>query len=188
MCTEGALREVKLTISTLDLFDELTCLYKRDYLLTRLHQECQRSKRYRHPVAFLLIDIDNFGAWNDCASAGEGDSLLQEIASTILGIMREIDLIGRFGDDEFGVLLPETSLEDALVAAERVRHAIETEFFDRAKSQPVTVSVGVAALSEPEEMDPDIFTTGASEALRLAKEQGRNRAGICPETALASRR
>ncbi len=176
-----------MAISIRDLFDELTCVYERHYLLTRLRQECRRSKRYRHPVAFLLIDIDNFGAWNDCASDGEGDSLLQDIASTILGIMRETDLIGRFGDDEFCILLPETSLQDALVAAERVRRTIEAEFFDRAKSLPVTASVGVAALSEPEKMDPDIFTTGASAALRLAKEQGRNRVGVCPETILASR-
>lgn len=176
-----------LAILTCDLFDELTCVYKREYLLTRLYQECRRSKRYQHPIAFLLIDIDNFGAWNDSASDGEGDSLLQEIASTMLRITRETDLIGRFGDDEFCILLPETNLQSALVAAERVRRVIEAEFFDRAKSFPVTASVGVSALSEPEKMDPDIFTTGASAALRLAKQQGRNRVGICPETALAGR-
>ncbi len=176
-----------MAILTCNLFDELTCVYKREYLLMRLYQECRRSKRYRHPVAFLLIDIDNFGVWNDCAIEGEGDSLLQEIASTMVRITRETDLIGRFGDDEFCILLPETNLQSALVAAERVRRTIEVEFFNRAKSLPVTASVGVSALSEPEMMDPDIFTTGASAALRLAKEQGRNRVGICPETALAGR-
>ncbi len=173
-----------MTIST-QLFDELTCVYKREYLLTRLHQECRRAVRYRHVVAFLVIDVDNFGAWNHSAHDGEGDVLLREIASALLANVRETDLVGRLDDDEFCILLPETSLQGALVAAERVRHTVETEFFDWAKSLPVTVSVGVAAVSEPDNMDPDIITSEAGTALRLAKEQGRNRVGVSPETILA---
>lgn len=167
------------------LFDELTCVYKRDYLLARLYQECRRATRYRHPVAFLLIDVDNFRAWNNSASDGEGDALLQQIASTIMANVRETDLVGRFGDDEFGIILPETSLQAALVGAERVRRTIETEFFDWAKSLPVTVSVGVAAISEPDNLDPGAITSQAGVALKLAKQQGRNRVGVSPETILA---
>jgi len=175
---------VELVIAT-HLFDELTCVYKREYLLTRLYQECRRAMRYRHSVALLLIDVDDFEAWNRSANAGEGDSLLQKVASTLLATVRETDLVGRFGDDEFCILLPETGLKAALVAAERVRHTIETEFFDWAKSLPITVSIGVAALSEPENMDPDTITSQAGVALRQAKERGRNRVGLSPETILA---
>ena len=174
----------EVTIS-IDLFDQLTCVYKRQYLLSRLEQECQCARRYRHPVAFLVVDIDNFEAWNNSAGAREGDSLLREIASALLASFRNTDLVGRFGDDRFCIILPETSLQGALVAAERVRHTIETEFFNWAKSFPVTVSVGVAAVSEPENMDPGVIICEAEVALRLAKEQGRNRVGVSPETILA---
>ncbi len=170
---------------SIDLFDQLTCVYKRQYLLSRLEQECQSAKRYRHPVAFLVVDIDNFEAWNKSAGAREGDSLLREIASALLASFRNTDLVGRFGDDGFGIILPETSLQGALVAAERVRHTIETEFFNWAKLFPVTVSVGVAAMSELENMDPVAIISEAQVALRLAKEQGRNRVGVSPETILA---
>ncbi len=174
----------EVTIST-DLFDELTSVYKREYLLSRLDQECRRARRYRHPVAFLVVDIDNWEAWNNSAGDGEGDSLLQEIASALLANVRETDLVGRFGDDEFCIILPETGLQAALVAAERVRHTIETEFFNWAKLFPVTVSVGVAAVSELENMDPGVIISEVEVALRLAKEQGRNRVGVSPETILA---
>ena len=173
-----------MTIST-DLFDQLTCVYKREYLLLRLEQECRCARRYRHPISFLVVDIDNFEAWNNSAGAREGDSLLQEIASALLASVRNTDLVGRFGDDEFCVILPETSLQDALVAAERIRHTIETEFFNWAKLFPVTVSVGVAAVSELQNMDPGVIISEAEVALRLAKEQGRNRVGVSPETILA---
>ena len=93
--------------------------------------------------------------------------------------------MGCFGDDEFCILLPETGLQAALVAAERVRHTVETEFFDWAKSLPITVSIDVAALSEAENMDPDTITSQAGVALRQAKERGRNRIGLSPETILA---
>ncbi len=173
-----------MTIST-HLFDELTCVYKREYLLTRLYQECRRAWRYRLPVSFLIIGVDNMGSWNRSARDGEGDSLLQEIASALLANVRETDLVGRFGDDEFCIILPETTLQPALVAAERVRHTVETEFFNWAKALPVTVSVGVAAVTEQENMDPDIIISEAKVALRLAKEHGRNRVGVSPETILA---
>ncbi len=164
------------------LFDELTCVYSREYALARLYQECRRALRYGHPVAFLVIDVDNFEAWNRSAGDGDGESLLQQIASTILSIVRETDLLGRFGDDEFCLLLPETGLQAALVAAERVRRTVEAEFFDWAKSLPITVSIGVAAVSDPKDMDPDIITSQAGTALRHAKARGRNCVGLLPET------
>lgn len=170
-----------------DLLDELTCVYKRDYLLTRLYQECKRAQRYQHPVALLLIEVDEFQAWMDSAAEGEGDSLLQEVTATISSNVREVDLIGRFGDHEFCIILPETGLETAILAGDRIRHIIETELFEWAKTVPITVSAGVAALSEGPNMDPDVLLDSASAALKLAKAQGGNRVGLSPETLFAGR-
>lgn len=176
-----------LAFLTPDLLDEVTCVYKREYLLTRLYQECQRAKRYRHPVALVLIEVDRFEAWTDAAAAGEGDTLLQEIANTIAGNVREIDLIGRSGDHEFSIILPETGLQAAIIAAGRLRHTIEVELFPWAKALPVTVSAGVAALSEEQNKDADVLMAGAAAALKLAKAQGGNRVGLSPETLFARR-
>jgi diguanylate cyclase (GGDEF)-like protein len=172
---------LELAIS-IHLLDELSRVYKREYVLARLHQECRRARRSRRPVAFLLVDVDNFGAWNRSAGAGEGDSLLQKVAGTILANVRETDLVGRFADDEFCIVLPETGLQAALVAAERVRRVVEAEFLDGAKPFPITVSIGVAALSEPKDMDSDIIISEAGVALRHAKARGRNCVKLSPET------
>ncbi|TET21800.1 MAG: diguanylate cyclase [Candidatus Stahlbacteria bacterium] len=169
--------------------DGLTGLYVKRYFLELLAGELRRSIRYERPLSLLMCDIDHFKRINDTYGHPAGDVVLRSIARQLSVATREgIDIIGRYGGEEFAVMLPETDEETAWVIAERVRKAVGSEPISLkgmggvGENQiTVTISVGVTTARETTSLDRLIAT--ADRALYLAKENGRNRS-----TALALER
>ena len=164
--------------------DGMTGLYVKRYFLELLAGELRRSIRYERPLSFLMCDVDYFKRINDTYGHPAGDVVLRSIARRLSVATREgIDLIGRYGGEEFAVMLPETDEETAWVIAERVRKAVGSEPISlkgmegsRKDQITVTISVGVTTVREATSLDRLIAT--ADRALYLAKENGRNRSTV----------
>ena len=161
---------------TLGMTDALTGALNRRYLDRRLADEVKRAQRMHGHLAVIILDLDLFKSVNDRYGHIEGDRLLQAVARTISASVRDIDVVTRFGGEEFAVVLPGASEHDAWVVAERIRNAVEAMGYESAAhgSIPMTVSAGVAAL------DHSIHTPGqligvADRRLLQAKRSGRNR-------------
>lgn len=118
------------------MFDHLTKLYNRHYFTKRFEEEIERSKRFKHPLSVLMLDLDDFKKYNDKYGHGKGDTLLKTVAEIMTSSVRKIDVIGRWGGEEFLVLLPETKGRDAYIVAERMRTNIH-------HSTNSTVSIGL---------------------------------------------
>jgi len=161
--------------------DGLTGLYVKRYFLELLAGELRRSIRYERPLSFLMCDVDYFKRINDTYGHPAGDVVLRSIARRLSVATREgIDIIGRYGGEEFAVMLPETDEETAWVIAERVRKAVGSEpiSLDRIEGAgenrlTVAISVGITTVRGETSLDRLIAT--ADRALYLAKENGRNR-------------
>ena len=156
------------------LTDELTRLPNRRYLAQRYAQEVHRAKRHRKPIAFLMIDLDHFKQVNDTHGHLVGDQVLSEVGSILVRSIRESDVCARYGGEEFGAIIHEASVEGARVLAERLRQSVEKATFP--SGLKLTVSVGIAATDDPEQM-PDLLAA-ADKALYEAKERGRNQIRI----------
>ncbi len=155
--------------------DSLTDLANRRSFRSSLKDEFNRFLRFGDPVSLLLADLDHFKKINDTYGHPRGDTVLKETARIILDAMRAVDLVARFGGEEFVVIMPSTDLDGACIAAERVRAAIEAHHFEGLpEAGVITVSIGVARLLEDVE-DMDVLIKMADDALYRAKESGRNR-------------
>lgn len=150
--------------------DQLTGLYNRSKLDACLEREIDRSNRYGCPLSVILMDIDHFKMVNDKLGHQAGDTVLQDVAATIKASVRSVDIIGRWGGEEFLIVCPETSLESAAVLAEKLREMMES--WDLKSVKP-TGSFGVAELGRGE--DDNGLIRRADRALYAAKENGRNR-------------
>jgi diguanylate cyclase (GGDEF)-like protein len=156
--------------------DPLTRLYNRRYLLERLGEEGSRARRNQHPLLALLLDLDRFKAVNDRYGHDAGDVVLVELARLLRGVMRAEDVLARYGGEEFCVLIPELSLEEGLVLAERLRAVVAAHRFPAAAGiGQVTVSVGLAAF-HPSDTGREVVTR-ADLALYAVKAAGGN--GVC---------
>jgi diguanylate cyclase (GGDEF)-like protein len=155
--------------------DALTGLYNRRGFLELGWREVERAHRFERPLSALMLDIDFFKDVNDSHGHLIGDQVLAGIATQFLRDLRQIDLIGRYGGDEFIALLPETDLENACQAGERLRQVVHESIFAK-DTQPVriTISVGVAAMHHEGENIESLIER-ADQALYQAKESGRNR-------------
>jgi diguanylate cyclase (GGDEF)-like protein/PAS domain S-box-containing protein len=164
---EDRLRQLALT-------DTLTGLPNRGHLFGRVRHEASRARRYGTSMAVLALDVDHFKRVNDSWGHSGGDKALQHVARVVGGTLREVDVLGRTGGEEFVVLLPETDADGARVVAERVRAALEAAPLqvEDGPSLSLTISLGVAVL-EPGE-DPEALLRRADQALYAAKEAGRN--------------
>ncbi len=134
----------------------------------QLDKSLDSAKRYREALSFIMVDIDHFKNYNDSHGHQEGDRLLGRLAGILLGEVRKADYVFRYGGEEFLVVLPETDLDRACEAAERLRKAVEAE------AGGVTISLGVASLTESLQ-EKDQLIDAADKALYRAKENGRNR-------------
>ena len=168
----------------LAILDRLTGVHNREYFMKRLIQEIERSNRFQLSLALLMIDIDNFKAVNDMLGHPQGDAVLKIISKLIKKEVRVIDLAGRYGGEEFIVMLPETGYGDgagtatgALLVASRIRMAVEEEFQGLTKPLNLTVSVGVAVRRFPENREADYreMISLADEQLYRAKTTGKNK-------------
>lgn len=156
--------------------DDLTGTMNRRAFLEIVHREVARSDRYGNPVAIAILDLDRFKAINDTYGHGVGDEVLRAAAGVLASTSRVgIDEIGRLGGEEFGVLLPETTLEGGKMAAERMRAALaEMDIEVEGQPIPVQASFGVAVW-EPSYGTVEAWMGAADIALYRAKERGRNR-------------
>jgi diguanylate cyclase (GGDEF)-like protein len=172
---EEKMRVLNIELEQMAMTDFLTGLNNRRYFIQRGADEVKRTKRNGEPMVLLMLDIDEFKKVNDTYGHETGDLALQQVASVMSTSLREIDILGRMGGEEFAVLLPNTSLEEALLLAERVRQSIENISFEKIKGElKITASIGVAAFTD-EMSDIDDLLRNADEALYQAKRNGRNR-------------
>jgi diguanylate cyclase (GGDEF)-like protein/PAS domain S-box-containing protein len=162
--------------------DDLTGLPNRRHFFELAHKELSRARRYQKEVSLLLFDVDFFKDVNDVHGHRAGDRFLQSLARVCRRTLRDTDIIGRVGGEEFAVLLPETGLEDAVDAANRLREAVQTIHVVPSQESPtaplsVTISVGVAEFVSPPEGPAETFDSvyeRADRALYEAKASGRN--------------
>ena len=153
--------------------DSLTGLARRDVFDARLRQEAMRSARTGRPFAVALADVDHFKRINDGHGHRAGDRVLQEVARILSAHSRALDVVARYGGEEFAVLLPETGRAAAVIAAEKLRAAVEAATIDVSGARlHVSISVGVAG-SDPAHEGADLVAM-ADEALYAAKRAGRN--------------
>ena len=155
--------------------DGLTQLFNRSHWQSRLAEEFSRAGRYQSPLALIMFDLDHFKSINDTHGHLGGDAVLVQVAGVIKGALRDSDIAGRYGGEEFGIVLPNTSAEGAKVVAERLRSNIESTPvpFDKVHI-PVTASLGIAEFRS-DITDLEVFIANADAALYEAKESGRNR-------------
>jgi diguanylate cyclase (GGDEF)-like protein len=161
----------------MSITDSLTGLPNRRYLEERLAEELNRSKRYDAPMSFLMIDIDDFKAYNDKNGHQAGDVALQITAHCLKGALRAVDIASRYGGEEFCILLPQTGITEAGVIADRIRHRVSTTEFPHGKAQPlghVTISVGVSTFTKNVDTSENIIAA-ADRALYQAKSMGKDR-------------
>ncbi|MDT4290892.1 diguanylate cyclase [Methylomonas sp. MO1] len=154
--------------------DGLTGFLNRRHFMARLENEFARVKRSNHRVAVLMLDLDHFKQINDGYGHPTGDAMLQHFAGIMRAELREIDVVGRIGGEEFAIFMPETDAEPAMIIAERLRKVLaDTPLFIDKHTIPITVSIGIA-LMHADSGTADCVLTKADKALYTAKENGRN--------------
>jgi diguanylate cyclase (GGDEF)-like protein len=181
---DTAYKELESTSAQLKEFsfkDEVTGLYNRRFFSIRLEEEVSRYRRFNHPVSVVLLDLDGFKAVNDDLGHGAGDETLRAMAEILLKQSRGINVICRYGGDEFAVLLVETSKSGARLYADRIRYVLSTWTF--AHGRRVTASFGIASLPEDVAPAAEELIRAADEALYAAKRAGKNRVSVHEDVA-----
>lgn len=171
------LRQANVMLHRLAVTDGLTGLFNHRYFQEKWAEEFRRARRYGEPLALVMMDVDHFKNYNDCAGHPQGDVLLRDIAALLGQSVREVDFVARYGGEEFAAILPKTSGAAARTLAERIRKAVEETSFPLGHLQPggrVTVSIGVASFPDDAEQPEEVLEC-ADRALYVAKRGGRNR-------------
>ncbi|WP_456393694.1 putative bifunctional diguanylate cyclase/phosphodiesterase [Persephonella sp.] len=163
-----------INLLNLATYDPLTRLYNRRAIVQYAEKEVERSKRYNHPFSIILLDIDDFKAINDTYGHTIGDIVLKKIAELITEEVRDVDRVGRYGGEEFIIMLPETDTRSAVTLAERIRRRISDYKFEiNDYVLTITVSSGVAGLGTHGDTFEEILQA-ADLALYQAKRKGKN--------------
>jgi diguanylate cyclase (GGDEF)-like protein len=153
------------------IYDKLTQVYNRALLDSILHKSAKYSKRHKLPISIIMLDLDNFKGINDTYGHLEGDRVLKMVASIIKSSIRESDYIFRYGGEEFLILLPNTDINGAVVAGEKIRRNIEN--FDFGLDRKVTISCGIKQMENFD--NPYLDIEEADKYLYIAKKAGKNR-------------
>ena len=177
------LREQNQLLSEESRTDGLSGLLSRRYWEDAVSAEFQRGRRYGRPLALLMLDIDHFKSINDQHGHPAGDEVIRSVAVILRASLREEDVPGRYGGEEFGILLPDTPAAGAEVIAERIRRRIEGAALTKSGLR-ATVSIGIAELG-PQDIDYTVGISHADRALYAAKERGRNRSERFQPTCIA---
>ncbi|MFM9905575.1 MAG: diguanylate cyclase [Pyrinomonadaceae bacterium] len=171
------LKEKAGEFEQLSVTDPLTGLLNRRYIEERLMEETKRSNRHGFPMSFMMLDVDQFKSYNDSFGHPAGDEALKIVGNVIRETLRGADVAARFGGEEFSILLPQTTGEEAVTIAERIRSNIEETDFPHRR---VTLSIGVASCSA-ELCSSENIVSAADKALYEAKRNGRNRVKVFGE-------
>jgi diguanylate cyclase (GGDEF)-like protein len=169
----GHLRELSIT-------DSLTGLFNRRYFEERFFEEIQRSKRHSLSFALAMIDVDNFKLFNDSEGHLAGDEVLKSIANIAKDCLRVIDVIARFGGEEFAVIMPQTAKDEAFLVAERIRQSVKEQLpatWKRFPEDSITISIGIACFPS-DGNDRKLLIRNADRALYRAKMSGKDRTVI----------
>lgn len=159
-------------LEQLSIYDSLTQLYSRYYIISRIQIENERFLRYNKPYSVVMFDIDHFKKVNDTYGHLVGDMVLRELGSIIRKNIRKIDSAGRYGGEEFLIVLPETKKEQAFIVAEKLRNAVNKNSFPKAGK--ITISGGVAEVTDGTKSYEDIIRS-ADKNLYIAKQSGRDK-------------
>jgi len=165
---EDELRRANKRLEELSITDDLTGIYNRRHFYEKLSQEIARADRHKRPLSLLMFDVDHFKSYNDTHGHLAGNRILERVGRIVSEEIREVDWAFRYGGDEFTIVLPETSKENAVVVAERIRKAFEKCKFDK-----TTLSIGIAQYDL--KSDLDTLIKHADETMYKAKNQGGNR-------------
>ena len=175
-----ALRESEERYRELSIVDDLTQLFNSRHFYHQLKIEVDRANRYEQPLTLLLLDLDNFKAFNDAYGHVEGDQVLLRLGQVVKRCLRQTDSAYRYGGEEFTILLPMTTNVDGAVTAERIRVEFKKETFSPAPGQDVhvTVSIGVAQYRTQEEMKA--FVHRVDQFMYQGKKNGKDK--VCSES------
>ncbi|MFH1700080.1 MAG: GGDEF domain-containing protein [Candidatus Zixiibacteriota bacterium] len=169
--------------------DSLTNLYNHRYFIKRLGEEIQRAKRFNRRVGLLLFDIDDFKVYNDNFGHQWGDELLRGMGNTLSRSLRSIDIVSRYGGDEFCIIMPETDKITCGIFMDRLRHAISsTDFRDKANGFEGRITISIGAAIFPDDADnSDRLIYCSDMALLHSKNYGRNRSTLFTEDLLSAK-
>ena len=168
------LREGRQELERLSVTDVLTKLYNRRHLMETLASEIQRCRRHKRVLSVVMVDVDEFKAYNDALGHLAGDTVLAEVASALRAFTRDVDCVARYGGEEFLLVLPETPVEGATEVVERIRDHLATTEFGGGK---ITLSMGIAEF--PAHGDsPEAVIASADAAMYRAKRAGRDRVAV----------
>lgn len=181
--TLGRWREREAELRQLSLTDPLTGVHNRRSILELLERELASARRYERPLAVMLVDLDHFKKINDAWGHPTGDRVLQAAARALTGTMRDVDAIGRFGGEEFLVILPFTHPEGATILAERCRERLSElrVYADDGTPVPVSGSFGLVCHAVSGDDNSTRLLSQADQALYRAKAKGRNRVELDPD-------
>lgn len=176
---EEALRESEQRYRELSIIDDLTQLYNSRHFYAQLKRETERSNRYENPLTLLMLDLDKFKDFNDARGHVEGNNLLSRLGQILKQCLRKTDSSYRYGGEEFTIISPMTTREEAVVIAKRIQAELKKEAFSPVSGQKdyMTVSIGLAQYKTKEEIKE--FVQRADQFMYQAKNNGRDR--ICPE-------
>ena len=174
------IKAIKEKLERVSTTDDLTGLHNRKYLQERLEEEISRSRRYGTKLSCILFDLDYFKVVNDMFGYEWGDILLKNIANKLTAMARKEDIVTRYGDEEFLLVLPNTSEDNAFLFGERFRREVEKMEFIPAgeeEAHKVTISAGISTFPCMADVDEDVNTVirYAEHALYNAKHRGRNK-------------
>jgi diguanylate cyclase (GGDEF)-like protein/PAS domain S-box-containing protein len=176
---EEALKNSESRYRALSIVDDLTQLYNSRHFYFQLKIELDRSNRYGQPLTLLLLDLDNFKAFNDAYGHVEGDQVLWRLGHVVKRCLRETDFAYRYGGEEFTILLPMTTSVDGAVTAERIRAEIKKENFSPAPGQDVHVTVSIGLAQYKPQEDIKAFVHRVDQLMYQGKKNGKDR--VCCE-------
>jgi diguanylate cyclase (GGDEF)-like protein len=169
--------DARARLEQLSMFDPMTGLFNYRYLHARLNEEFKRAERYHDPLACMVLDIDQLRAYNDSFGRAEGDKAIGRVTEALRRSVREVDVVARFGGDEFLVLLPSTHFAGATTVAERVLRELR-DSADAGSPDPLSVSIGLALYPSRDVRSKDQLLRAADAAMQHAKREGSGRISV----------
>ncbi|WP_291328321.1 diguanylate cyclase [Desulfovibrio sp. UCD-KL4C] len=171
-------KEAEDSLRKLATTDPLTGLSNRRFFMEKAEEEVEKAKRYNRSLSLLMLDIDFFKKVNDTYGHDAGDDVLKSLSVAVLEVLRNVDVFGRIGGEEFSILMPDTDIDGAVLAAERIRHKVEkANMQTRSGILTITVSIGAATINK-RITTLELLLKAADLGLYAAKDAGRNQVKV----------